>query len=176
MKNYFGIVVGIMLASGAAQAQSEVGLQIFEDYSTTPETAWAVWSSDTAAPIAVTLVSASPEKWLIDLSNSGHATLGGGGFPFQPNGAFTWIEPEHPGLFNNLYYVDDTHWLLESEVDFAANPENGGFGIFGNGVSIYAGNDVNGDFVYASVTEVPSPGWGISVLGVTALGFARRRR
>src|SRR5262245_33968384 len=168
-----------LAAPNRASAQG-VGFPIFEDDNGGVETAHAEWSSDPSAVINVTKASDSPEVWLIDLSNSGHATLGGGDFPgFGNNGVMTWVEPEHPDLFNNLYFLDDTHWRLESENPVPANTNNDGiFGIFGNGTSIYAGNDFNGAPVFISVNErsVPEPAT-LAILGSgLAVSFLRRRK
>jgi hypothetical protein len=107
----------------------------------------------------VTLATNSPEVWLIDLTGSGHATIGGGNFvPPKNNGVVSWVEPEHPGLYNNLYFVDNLHWRLESEQPVAANPNaNGIYGILGNGTGLYGGSDNNGDNVYISVSESVDP-------------------
>src|SRR5262249_29703792 len=136
---------------------ANVGLQLIEETIAGVETARAVWSSDPSAPITVTKPSDNPEVWLFDLTPSGHVTNGGGAWPGN-GGVVTWVEPEHPNLFNNVYFLDAFHWRLESENPIAANPNAGGqFGILGNGVSYLAGQDNNGDFVFLSVTEVVVP-------------------
>lgn len=165
--------LGTMTAQGA-----QVAFQIFEDNIGGIETAHARWSSDLAAIIPVTLASANPEIWNIDLTLSGHATLGGGDFPSQ-GGVMTWVEPEHPNLYNNLYFVDQFHWRLESEQAVPANTFNEGFGVFGNGTSIAAGGDVNGDAVFISVVEqsVPEPTTLALVgLGLAVFGWRRLKR
>ena len=116
-----GPVVGLLCPLAAHTA--DVGFSIIEHYGGPTETVSAVWSSDPAAHFTVTLATNSPEVWLIDLTGSGHATIGGSDFVLlSNNGVVSWVEPEHPGLYNNLYFVDNLHWRLESEQPVAANP------------------------------------------------------
>jgi len=134
---------------------AQVGFVITEAYSPGgPESASASWPSDPAAVFIVTrdLSRTDGEVWLIDLSQSGHQVPGS----FWPNGftVATWVEPEHAGFWNNLYIDDPHHMHLESEWPVATGQNMGAYpNGFGNGVSYYAGNDVNGDQVFVSVSE-----------------------
>ena len=151
------LLVGLFIAAGSVSVAqgAEVGLFITESHGPGGiETCTAQWTSDPAAVIVITRDLNRPdgEVWLIDLTLSGHQAPGA---PW-PNGftVATWPEPEHPGLWNNLYVDDPLHMHLESEWPVAtgqnmADWPNG----FPNGVSYYVGNDFNGDFVFASVTE-----------------------
>jgi len=166
-RSLFSIALFMGFAAGTistAQAQAaQVNLSIVESYCPggQAEKASATWSSDPAAVITVTRDpnAAAGEVWLIDLTNSGHQVPGAN----WPSGFMTatWVEPEHTGLFNNLYIVDPQHLRLESEQEVGTGdnmPGNCGAVCtwdtgFGNGVSFYAGLDLNGDAVYPQITE-----------------------
>jgi hypothetical protein len=163
------LLTGLVVAAGfASVAQAaDVGLAITEGYGPgNVETCTATWSSDPTAVILVTrdLTRLDGEVWLIDLSQSGHRAPGAS----WPNGftVATWPEPEHPGLWNNLYIDDPLHMHLESEWSVAtgqnmAQYPNG----FPNGVSYFAGQDYNGDFVFASITETAATAAGSATWG-----------
>jgi len=145
--------LAVVLSVSAAQA-ADVGMAIVE--SNGPggvEACSASWSSDPAAVITVTRqAGVQGEVWLIDLSQSGHQVPGAA----YPNGftIATWVEPEHPGTFNNLYINDAQHMTMQSEWPTATGQNLGDYpGGFGNGVSYYAGDDSNGDHVFVSVSE-----------------------
>jgi hypothetical protein len=145
--------VAVALSVSAAQA-ADVGFSIVE--SNGPggaEACSATWSSDPSAVFNVTRDdSQQGEVWLIDLSQSGHQAPGAP-WPFGFTLA-TWVEPEHPGTYNNLHIVDPLHMVLESEWPTATGENLADYpGGFGNGVSYYAGNDFNGDQVFVSITE-----------------------
>ena len=169
---------GIALVASERTRAANVGLQFIEDSIGGVETARAVFSSAPATPAIGVPLSVNPQVWLFDLTATGHATNGGGDWPlFGNNGVVTWVEPEHPGLFNNLYFLDATHWRLESENPIAANPNaDGSFGILGNGVSLFAGTDNNNDAVYAAVVEntIPEPA-SLAIVGAGLAGICLRR-
>ena len=149
----------LSLAAGSisiAQA-ANVGFAITEAYSGSgSETASASWSSDPSAVITVTRDTSRTdgEVWLIVLPQSHQVP--GAGWPFGFTVA-TWTEVEHPGLWNNLHIDDAHHMHLESEWPVATGQNMGTYpNGFGNGVSYFAGFDVNGDHVFVSVSEAVS--------------------
>ena len=149
------LVAGTFSAAQAAQ----VNLTILESCNADgTETASAEWSSDPAAVITVTRDASRTdgEVWLIDLSASGHQVPGA---PW-PSGftVATWNEPEHPGLWNNLYIDNPLHLHMESEWTTATGQNMGSYpNGFDNGVSYFAGNDYNGDQIFVRVVERPCP-------------------
>jgi hypothetical protein len=157
----------IVAAASASVAQAaQVGLQITESNTGGAEICKATWSSDPSAVILVTRDPSRPdgEVWLIDLSLSGHQ-VPGAPYPFGFTVA-TWPEIEHPGLWNNLYIDSPQHLHMESEWQVATGQNMGDYpGGFPNGVSYYAGNDVNGDQVFVSVSEAPVTAAGPSTWG-----------
>jgi hypothetical protein len=147
-------VLSIALSASAAQA-AQVGFSIVETHGPGgTETCSATLSSDPSAIIIVTrdLSRLDGEVWLIDLSASGHQ-IPGASWPFGFTVA-TWPEAEHPGQWNNVYIDDAHHMHMESEWATATGQNMGDYpGGFGNGVSYFAGQDVNGDDVFVSVSE-----------------------
>jgi len=145
----------VAAASASVAQAAQVGLAISEGFGPGGiETCTAQWSSDPTAVITVTrdLTRLDGEVWLIDLSQSGHRAPGAQ----WPNGftVATWPEPEHPGLWNNLYVDDAQHMHLESEWSVATGQNMGAYpNGFPNGVSYFVGQDFNGDDVFASVSE-----------------------
>ncbi|MFT3684388.1 MAG: MYXO-CTERM sorting domain-containing protein [Phycisphaerales bacterium] len=138
------------------------------------ETLTVGWSSDPSAVFTVT--PAGPgTAWDISLVGSGHATLGGGGFFWQPGQVITWADPLNAGMYSNLTYINDSTWHLQILSPIADSTVNGGLPAFSNGVSIWAGPDLNGDLVFASVSIVPTPG-AAAVLGLGGAAALRRRR
>jgi hypothetical protein len=160
----------LFVAAGSASVAqaAEVGLFITESHGAGGvEACSAIWTSDPAAVILVTrdVNRTDGEVWLIDLSQSGHQAPGA---PW-PNGftVATWPEPEHPGLWNNLYVDDPQHMHLESEWPVATGQNMGDWpNGFPNGVSYYVGDDFNGDFVFASVTEAAATPAGPTTWGM----------
>ncbi len=150
----FAVLGALSVAAVPAVQAASVSFNITEGLDTSGnEACVASWSSDPGATITVTRVAGvAGEVWSIDLSASGHQVPGAA----WPNGFMiaTWEEPEHPGLWNNLYIVDSQHLRLESEWDVATGDNMGAYpGGFGNGVSYYGGTDFNGDKIYVRVSE-----------------------
>jgi hypothetical protein len=172
----------VLFASGASAAQ--IGLAFTESNHGGVESATAVFGNDPSnvfTGASVTPSSGTGEAWSFNFSGSGHST-DGGDFLFNPGAVMTWYEPNGT-TYNNLYFVSSTSWLLESEQPVPANTNNDGiYGIFNLGTSIYAGIDsYNGDQVFASVNEsvaaVPEPEtYAMLLAGLGLLGFMARRR
>jgi len=163
------LLVCLFVAAGSvsvAQA-AQVGFNITEGYGPGGvETVTAQWGSDPSAVFIITRDLNRPEGevWLIDLSQSGHQAPGAS----WPNGftVATWPEPEHPGLWNNLYVDDPQHMHLESEWPVATGQNMGAYpNGFPNGVSYFVGQDYNGDDVFAAVTEAAATPAGPSTWG-----------
>lgn len=150
------LITALVAGTFSAAQAADVNLTITESCNNSTETASAQWSSDPGAVITVTRDASRPdgEVWLIDLTASGHQVPGypwPGGFTIA-----TWTEPEHPGLWNNLYIDDPQHLHMESEWPVATGQNMGDYpNGFGNGVSYFAGFDVNGDRIFVRVVESP---------------------
>jgi hypothetical protein len=172
-------VCAVFPASSHAQAQFGLGFVEANDGGT--ESAYAHFGNDPnpASKIIGTPVTPSSqtgEAWFFDFNGSGHSADGGS----FTSGGWAWVEPSPSSLFNNLFYLGNNTWLLESEQPTAAPNTQIAYDIpgFPLGTSLYAGNDTfDGSQLFASVNEitVPEPstvilaGMGLLGLGIAAL-------
>jgi hypothetical protein len=175
----FALAIGL-LASIPASYAAQVGLQFVEtSVDGGPDTLAVFWSSD---PSAVFSITGSTDDWTISLVGSGHTTIDSNVniFNRRSNGTLTWVD--EGSTFNNLTRIDDNTYHLVSEANTIGSiNNNGGFGLFGNSVSVGAGVDNNGDEVFASVSEiiqaVPEPAsMAILAVGMVGLSLIRSKR
>ena len=169
---------------GSSHAQAQSGLGFVEENHGGTESAYAHFSDD-PNPLSktigtpVTPSTGTGEAWVFDFNGSGHTADGGS---FSTFGPFAWVEPSPSPLFNNLHYLGNNTWQLESEQLIPVPNTQTFFGVpgFPLGTSLFAGFDTfNGSQVFASVNEtiVPEPSTVVLAgIGLLALGFAALRK
>jgi PEP-CTERM motif len=174
-------VCAVFPASSHARAQ--FGLGFVEENHGGTESAYAHFGNDldpTSKTIGtpVTPSTGTGEAWLFDFNGSGHSANGGAFL----DGPWAWVEPSPSPLFNNLYYLGNNTWRLESEQLIPAPNTQSSYSIpgFPLGTSLNAGFDTfDGSQLFASVNEITVPEPSTVVLagmGLLGLGFAALRK